>query len=482
MAAVLPRRSLAARVLWVTVALIVLSEALIVAVSLAQERRNWLKLRVQEADWVVFLLRQHPSLAADPAARAILLGMSKAVAISLLDAQGTELLRIADAGFHSASSQAPDNGTLRQSSPQASPEPAADGREIDLSQESLALGAARALIARFDPTDKPLELVTRSAHLPDAKLKLFISEHSLRAEMRRFAFRVAQLSLLLAAGAGGLMYLALHRLLVRPMRKLTEAIVAFRADPEHYFPVDPRIGFSGGNEIAVAAEELAGMQRDLRMALWRKARLAALGAAFSRACHDLRGALAVALLATEQLSAGGASRPEKSTEALIGAVDQANALVRRTLDFMREDAPEITRERFALHDLVKQVATQITLLAPLCRMQNAVPKDLLVTGDKLQLSRVLGNLMRNAAEAGAGKITISTRKLANATEIKVSDNGPGLPEAVRAALFQPFVSSRRGGTGLGLAIARELMRAHGGELALESTGPSGTCFLLTLPD
>src|SRR5579875_1671250 len=133
------RRNLAGRVLWVTVALIVLSEALIVAVSLAQERRNWLKLRSQEADWIVFLLRQHPSLAADPTARAILLGMSKAVAISLLDAQGAELLRIADASFHSASSQAPDNGTLRHS-PQASPEPAAGGREIDLSQESLALG------------------------------------------------------------------------------------------------------------------------------------------------------------------------------------------------------------------------------------------------------------------------------------------------------------------------------------------------------
>jgi|GEM_PF-1130355 len=481
MAAVRPRRSLAARVLWVTVALIVLSEALIFALSLAQERRDWLKLRVQEADWIVFLLRENPSLAADPAARAILLAMSKAMAISLLDAQGAELLRIDDTDFHSASVQAPDHSPLRHSA-QASPESVAGGSEIALSRETLPVSIVRALITLFDPTDKPLELVTQSAHLPDAKLKLFISEQSLRAEMRRFAFRVAQLSLLLVAGAGGLMYLALYRLLVRPMRRLTEAIVAFRADPEHYFPSDPRISFPGGNEIAVAAEELAGMQRDLRMALWRKARVAAIGAAFSRACHDLRGALSVAMLAAERLNADGTSHPGRTTEALIGAVEQANALVSRTLDFMRQDAPEITRERFAVHDLVKQVATEITLLAPLCRVFNTVPKDLFVLADKLQLSRVLGNLMRNAAEAGAKRIVISARKLANATEIKVYDNGPGVPDAVRTALFQPFVSSRHGGTGLGLAIARELMHAHGGELSLESTGPKGTCFVIILPD
>src|SRR5579875_2238356 len=334
MAAVRLRRSLAARVLWVTVVLIVLSEALIFALSLAQERRNWLKLRAQEADWVVFLLRQNSSLAADPAVRSILLGMSRAMAISLIDAQGTELLHIGDAELHSANTLAPHHDALHLLY-HASLGSVVRPREIDISQESLVLGAARALITVIHTADKPLELVAQSTHLPNAKLRILISERNLHVEMCRFALRVVKLSLLFVVAAGGLMYLALHRLLVRPMRKLTEAIVAFRADPEHYFPVDPRIGFSGGNEIAVAAEEIAGMQRDLRMALWRKARLAALGAAFSRACHDLRGALAVALLATEQLSAGGASRPEKSTEALIGAVDQANALVRRTLDFMR---------------------------------------------------------------------------------------------------------------------------------------------------
>ncbi len=66
--------------------------------------------------------------------------------------------------------------------------------------------------------------------------------------------------------------------------------------------------------------------------------------------------------------------------------------------------------------------------------------------------------------------------------IYIADDGPGLPETVRANLFRPFVGSlRRGGSGLGMAIARDLMVAHGGDIELAETGPAGTTFLLTLP-
>ena len=65
--------------------------------------------------------------------------------------------------------------------------------------------------------------------------------------------------------------------------------------------------------------------------------------------------------------------------------------------------------------------------------------------------------------------------------IDLADDGPGLPDAVRATLFRPFArSTRHDGAGLGLAIARDLMLAHGGEIALASSGPEGTVFRLTL--
>ena len=61
--------------------------------------------------------------------------------------------------------------------------------------------------------------------------------------------------------------------------------------------------------------------------------------------------------------------------------------------------------------------------------------------------------------------------------------GPGIPAQVRERLFQAFQSSaRQGGTGLGLAIAAELVRAHGGDIAVQSSSDAGTCFVITIPD
>ena len=94
---------------------------------------------------------------------------------------------------------------------------------------------------------------------------------------------------------------------------------------------------------------------------------------------------------------------------------------------------------------------------------------------------MLVNLLRNAAEAGAGWARVSSAPARAGTVcIDVADEGPGLADATRANLFRPFVvSARRGGNGLGLAISRDLMRAHGGDISLVSTGPTGTVFRLT---
>jgi len=89
--------------------------------------------------------------------------------------------------------------------------------------------------------------------------------------------------------------------------------------------------------------------------------------------------------------------------------------------------------------------------------------------------------MRNAAEAGASRIVLSIEGENGMTRLTVADNGPGLPKKVQDKLFQPFTGSgRRGGTGLGLAIARDLVRAHGGDLLLQRTGPDGTVFVMGL--
>ena len=114
--------------------------------------------------------------------------------------------------------------------------------------------------------------------------------------------------------------------------------------------------------------------------------------------------------------------------------------------------------------------------------RNAVPGAVAVEADRDQIFRVLANLGRNAIEAGAKTVTITAQAGEAGTTIDVTDDGPGLPDAIRGQLFAPFAGGGRpGGTGLGLAIAREIVHAHGGELSLVSSGANGSVFRLALP-
>jgi signal transduction histidine kinase len=106
--------------------------------------------------------------------------------------------------------------------------------------------------------------------------------------------------------------------------------------------------------------------------------------------------------------------------------------------------------------------------------------------DRDQLYRVLVNLGRNAVQAlpeSGGLISVGAWQSGEATTIELADTGKGIAAAARSHLFEAFSGSTRpGGTGLGLPIAREIMHAHGGDIALVQTGPEGTVFRLTVPN
>ena len=122
--------------------------------------------------------------------------------------------------------------------------------------------------------------------------------------------------------------------------------------------------------------------------------------------------------------------------------------------------------------------------------ENKVPKGLEVDADPDQLFRVLVNLARNSVQAMEAnpnpavicRLTVSAGREGAVATIRVEDTGPGLPERARTSLFRAFQGSvTPGGTGLGLAIAAELVRAHGGTIALVDGGPGAT-FAITIPD
>ena len=105
--------------------------------------------------------------------------------------------------------------------------------------------------------------------------------------------------------------------------------------------------------------------------------------------------------------------------------------------------------------------------------------------DFKKLERALLNLLLNACEAvpaESGKIDIQMRRKGESLEIRIEDNGPGIAEAVRDRLFEPFVShGKENGTGMGLTVVQKILQDHGGNVAVEQTSALGTIFRINIP-
>lgn len=329
--------------------------------------------------------------------------------------------------------------------------------------------------------NRVIRVVGPSPKDPSVIIEVVLDEEPLHRAMVAFAWRILGLSIVISLFTAMLVYFSLQWLMVRPMRRLTANMVAFREDPEDPSRVinpSPR-----QDEIGTAQRELAGMQERLRSTLKQRAHLAALGTAVAKINHDLRGILASALLVSDRLSTVDDPEVQRVTPTLFSSIDRAVKLCTKTLDFVGRDQPELEHERFSLHALVTEV--EAALAPPKGRtvqLENTVPTTVELDADHEQMFRTLDNLLRNAAEAGADRITVGAKTNGRWVEIDIRDNGPGLPPKAQQMLFRPFEgSARAGGTGLGLAIAREMVRNHGGELKLVETGQDGTTFRIALP-
>ncbi len=318
--------------------------------------------------------------------------------------------------------------------------------------------------------------------------EVVMSESPLKAAMIEYGLNILALSIIISVFAAILVYLALNWLLVRPMTRMMRNMVRFGEDPEDA----SRIIQPGQrtDEIGTAEAELASMQRQLTQMLQHKNRLAALGLAVSKINHDLRNMLANAQLISDRFGAIDDPTVQRFAPKLIGSLDRAIRLCTETLKYgrAREAPPE--RNRFMLGPLVDEVAESLGLpLEGEIELETVVDDELVVDGDRDQLYRVLANLMRNAKQALGGEtgevghIRVWTERRGDEVVIEVSDTGPGVPEQARQNLFKAFQGgARAGGTGLGLAISAELVRAHGGSIALRENAAHGTTFQIVIPD
>ena len=314
---------------------------------------------------------------------------------------------------------------------------------------------------------------------PDAPLK-----RELVAQLIRLLGIAAFTSLM----AGAVVYFSLNFLLVRPMQRITRAMEHFRADPDD---AAARVKPSGRrDEIGRAERELDRMQTDLRTALSSRARLAALGEAVAKINHDLRNMLTSAQLASERMSTSGDPNVAQALPRLERALNRAATLASNVLAFGRSEEPAPQKRQVPLRAALEAAAEDAGLSPDGVALNLAFKGDPSVTADPEQFHRILVNLMVNARQAvdqvetrgGVGKVTANVSTDESAQVLRLADDGPGLPERARSHIFQPFAgAAREGGTGLGLAIARELAQGHGGELRLVDTGPEGTVFEVRLP-
>ena len=321
-------------------------------------------------------------------------------------------------------------------------------------------------------------------------IDLVMDEPPLRKAMLRYSADIMFLSLVISGITAALVYLALLYMFVRPMRRVTANMIAFRADPENS---DRVIAPSARNdEIGTAERELATMQIELASMLHQKNRLASLGLAVAKINHDLRNLLASAQLFSERLAKIPDPGVQRFAPKLVHALERAIAFCQSTLSYGRLQEPPPDRRPILLEPLVEEVHETLGLGpdAPI-RWISAVERGLVVEADYDQLFRILLNLSRNAVGAmesretrdlGRDQIRITGRREGAVVVIEVSDTGPGFSEKARAHLFEAFQgSTRTGGTGLGLAIAAELVRAHGGDIRLVE-GTIGATLRLTIPD
>ena len=448
---------LSARLLVLTVFFVMLSEVLIYVPSIANFRHNYLQARLIDANLAAMALRATPD---------------NVVSVDLAQ----ELLEAADVRMVVLKRRKTRSLLLADDMP-----PKVDA-SFDLRRASpwmLIMQAFEALIEG----ERTLLVVGAFPDGSEGFVEVVLDEAALRDAMLDYSTNILQLSIVISLVTASLVFLSLHVLFVRPMRDITASMIGFREGPEDAGNVVPPS--NRGDEIGAARRELAQMQREIRAALRQKTHLAALGSAVAKINHDLRNMLATAHLVSDRLASSDDPDVRRATPTLVAALDRAVALCSATLDYGKAEAPAPRTETFRLRALVDELMEHVGLdEASNIAWLNAVAPDIEIAGDREQLFRVFLNISRNAMEAmnHDGAFTVTAQADGAWWRIELADDGPGLPRKAIDNLFQAFAGSARpGGTGLGLANARELVRAHGGELELVKSDAEGATFRVSLP-
>jgi len=293
------------------------------------------------------------------------------------------------------------------------------------------------------------------------------------------------LGLVAVLGGSVLVFLISHTF-TRPLGELVSGVRAL-AEGNFSYPLMVR-GHDEVAEVTVAFDEMRRTLQKSRQDLLDAERLATIGRMASSISHDLRHSLA-AIFANAEFLCGSnltAGQQDELYQEIRIAVDRMTDL----LDSLMELSwtREALRPSFGdVRDSVDRAVQAVRTHPEFHRVHIGVSSKGNNVGwfDPKKLERALYNLLRNACEVApreSGRVEVEVLNGSAGVEIRVNDNGPGIPDSIRQRLFEPFVSyGKENGSGMGLAVAQNVIQDHGGEICVERTSETGTVFKLTLP-
>ena len=351
---------------------------------------------------------------------------------------------------------------------------------------SMILGALEVL---FQGSDRIMRIVGPNPDAGQGSLEVIMSEEPLRDGMLTYSRNIFYLSLLVAILTAGAIFLFVNRTIIVPLRRLIGSMANYRRAPENaslIISTRPR-----ADEIGVAERELAAMEGDLFVMLRQRRHLADLGLAVAKINHDLRNILTSAQLLSDQVAVLDDPKVQRLAPRLVTTLDKAIGFAQSVIDYGRQSNTPPKPQPVDLRALVEECCFDAGLAGhPDISFSNSIPDQMVLLVDPDQMARVFVNVLKNSREAleeHAGTLQsppqINVDAVIGPDEIVIGieDNGPGLPPRARDNLFVAFEGSgRAAGTGLGLAIARELVVAHGGQLAYVDDH-AGARFEIRLP-
>ena len=234
----------------------------------------------------------------------------------------------------------------------------------------------------------------------------------------------------------------------------------------------PPLPETGPSEAQRAARAFNTMQQRLSRFIADRTRI------FTAMSHDLKTPITRLRLRAEMLE------DEALRAKFAKDLEEMESMVTQTLDFMRDASTEEAVQRVDAMALLESLQTDYRDSGSRVEIEGSIGRP--YPGRPLALRRCLTNLVDNAIRYG-GRATIKVEDAADRLTIRILDDGPGIPERELEQAFEPFFraeasrSRETGGTGLGLGIARNIARAHGGDLVLRNRPEGGLEAILTLP-